>query len=319
MLRRRPDRPAGSATGLALTLVVAVLGSISCGRAAPSPETTGGAENLAALLPSSDEIPGWSRTTAVDSYGPDTLYEYINGQAPFYLDYGFQEVITAEYTADEGVGALAVELFRMGTPEQAFGIFAAERSEDDQSLDVGAQAYAGSNVVGFWKGVHYVKVTSFVSGVEVAAALIRFAELASARVPGEVTLPPLFDLFPREGRVDASERFIPKDVLGQTDFRSGYLVDYARDDDAYRMVLIDSPTAADAQRSLNAYALSVENRGSTVTVSEEDGQPLVTAIGDTVSVLFQRGNLIGGTLEVNDPALARRAALDLMARCPRSP
>jgi len=316
MLTRRPGGPAGSAIRLGLTLAVALLGPIACGRPAPGPDATGGPEDLAALLPSSDEIQGWSRTGAVDRYDPDTLYEYIDGQAPFYLDYGFQEVVTAEYAADEGGAALVVELFRMGTPEEAFGIFAAERSEGDRSLDVGARAYAGSNVVGFWKGVHYVKLTSFVGEQEVAAALIPFAELVAARVPGETAPPKLFGLFPGDGRVESSERFIPKDVFGQADLKRGYLVDYAAEGGIYRMMLIEAPAAADARRSLDAYASFLESRGSKVTASEQDGEQLITATGDTTSVLFQRGNLMGGALDVVDPAVARKAALDLMARCP---
>jgi len=57
---------------------------------------------------------------------------------------------------------------------------------------------------------------------------------------------------------------------------------------------------------------------STKARLEADGQPVVTATGETTSVLFQHENLIGGALEVGDPVRAREAAFDLLARCPPS-
>jgi hypothetical protein len=314
MLRPRRQPLATSAAGIALVLTAATLGIVACGPGDSDPETPAPSDDLATFLPSSAEITGWSRATEVDRYDPDTLYEYIDGEAPFYLDYGFRQVVTAEYAAEQSDLAVVVEIFQMGSSEEAFGIFAAERSAGDREPEVGAQAYASSNVVGLWKGPHYVKVSSFVTGDDVENALFRFAEEVASRLPGESTPPPLFELFPLEGRVARSERFIPRDVLGQAELSDGYLVGYSRDGDDFQMVVIRNPTEVEPDRSLTEYLRFLEQRGDSVIRQEADGQALFVASGETHSAFFQLGTLVGGVLEADDPGRAETAARELMSR-----
>jgi hypothetical protein len=58
--------------------------------AAPLPRT-------AALLPDDNVVPGWTRGAETRFFNPDNLFEYIDGAADGYVNYGFQEVVTAEY------------------------------------------------------------------------------------------------------------------------------------------------------------------------------------------------------------------------------
>ena len=174
-------------------------------------------------------MPGWSLVTEPEHYEADNLWEYINGQADFFIDYGFARVETAEYRNDQESSSVVLEVYLMGRPQEAFGIFAAERTRDDRPLEIGAQAYLGANVLGFWQAEQYVKLTSFDDGPEVERLLIGLAEEISSRIPSQGRELETLLLFPEEGRIEASERFIPKNFLGQPYLTDSYRVGYTFD------------------------------------------------------------------------------------------
>ena len=83
---------------------------------------------LEQMLPEADKFENWTLEFGIEHYTPDNLYEYINGEAELYNDYGFAEMITAYYTqSDGGDAAIAVDIYDMGAPLSAFGIYSSYR------------------------------------------------------------------------------------------------------------------------------------------------------------------------------------------------
>ena len=76
--------------GRAVTVLSLALLSAGCA-------TTAGDEESESLLPSPGFAEGWAMDGGVDSYGPETLFDYINGEAELYYPYGFEELETATY------------------------------------------------------------------------------------------------------------------------------------------------------------------------------------------------------------------------------
>ncbi len=167
----------------ALAVMMIVLAACSGGE--PTQDEPGPTMAAGFGLPTDGELPGWSLVTDPEHYEADNLWEYINGQADFFIDYGFVRVDTAEYRNDHESSSVVLEVYRMGRPQEAFGIFAAERTRDDRPLEIGAGAYLGANVLGFWQGERYVKLTSFDEGPAIEQLLIGLAEEISSRIPGQ--------------------------------------------------------------------------------------------------------------------------------------
>jgi len=114
---------------------------------------------ILALLPQPDAAAGWAWREQPRTYAPDTLYEYINGAADLYLSYGFEEVAVADYVQTEGAdGWITVDIYDMGAPLHAFGIYGSERPPDVEAFPVGAQGYVCEGLIAFWQGDYYVKV-----------------------------------------------------------------------------------------------------------------------------------------------------------------
>jgi hypothetical protein len=63
-----------------------------------------------------------------EHYTEATLYEKINGRAPAYFEYNFQELTARSFSVQGSSGDFVdVFLYRMDSPLNAFGIFSAER------------------------------------------------------------------------------------------------------------------------------------------------------------------------------------------------
>ena len=65
-------------------------------------------------------------------YSPDSLYQQIDGGADIYLLYDFKSLLHQDFKS--GAAELTVDIYEMGKTENAFGIYAAERSPASNSL-----------------------------------------------------------------------------------------------------------------------------------------------------------------------------------------
>ena len=265
-------------------------------------------------LPGDGDLPGWSRTTEPEAYGADDLWEYINGQADFFVEYGFVQVDTAEYQDDETSGSAVLEVYRMGRPQEAFGIFAAERTQEDRSAEIGAGAYVGTNVLGFWQEKYYVKLTSFEEGSEVEGLLLSLAEEISARLPGGGGDLEQLSLFPDEGRVEASDRFIPRNFLAQAYLTDTYRADYIIDGEPVQVFFMETSSPEEAQSRFDQFA---EFQGSreqgSVTLDTAQDPPMLIVDGVSKFVMFHLDHRLGGATGMQSLAAGRTAADALVA------
>src|SRR5438270_5808702 len=85
-------------------------------------------------------LPGHTSAVGQPSlYKPDNLYEYIDGGADVYLLYDFQQLLHQQLK--DGGAELTADIYEMRTPEDAFGIYAAERSPSYQFIMLGVDGY----------------------------------------------------------------------------------------------------------------------------------------------------------------------------------
>ena len=94
---------------------------ISCsGKTAKSSE---GAEDISALLPGDDEIPGWKKSGGVLLASSDReLFQFLDGGVPLYIQHGFQSYIGQIYKGPQGV-ELEVAIYDQGSPKNARDLY----------------------------------------------------------------------------------------------------------------------------------------------------------------------------------------------------
>jgi hypothetical protein len=96
----------------------------------------------------------------IASYDEKTIFDYIDGAAPLYLQRHFRRLSAVELTVSGG-GELTADVYDMAAPENAASIFAAERSPSARPVSGLEAAAAGSMSLVFQRGRFYVKLTAF--------------------------------------------------------------------------------------------------------------------------------------------------------------
>ncbi len=177
------------------------------------------------LLPASGEIDGWNRGGESLRYGPEDLWEYINGAAENFLSYGFEQVVTQDYRREDG-RELKVDIYRHGSPLMTFGIYSQLRGPDLNYLSIGAEGFSDPYSLHFWKGSYYVKVAVYEESEELSTVMERFGEAIAGKIPGEGAFPEEISCFPEEGLVEKSVTYIAEGVLGSGEFPPSFAAEY---------------------------------------------------------------------------------------------
>lgn len=212
-----------SRTRLRASLALAVTVLISAARGAEGGAQRAGDPALLALIPAID---GWTATEKPRSFFPDTLYEYIDGAAESYIGYDFDELAVAEFSHAGTKASLTLEIYDMGDSLDAFGIYSAERYPDNKTVGIGTHGYIEGEVLNFVAGPNYVKLLCFNGGESTASILETFARKVAAAAGAKGLLPGPFSLFPKDGLVPNSEKYIRRNVMGFDFLSNGYLVSY---------------------------------------------------------------------------------------------
>ena len=164
------------------------------------------AEDIKTVFPRPQEVAGWSVTFDVQTYPGDKIYDFIDGAGEIYMQYNFEIAASAEYgTADNA--AMAVEVYRMQTPEDAYGVFTYNRPANAQSLDVAQRAYTAGGIGAVWKGNYYAVARVVEDKPGAADAVKDFLKIISGRIPAEGTLRDIFRAMEVEGFKEGTVRF----------------------------------------------------------------------------------------------------------------
>src|ERR1019366_5597144 len=182
---------------------------------------------------------------AVRFYSSD-LYRYMDGGADIYLKYGLAAMAHRDYKR-AGVEA-TVDVFDMGGPLEAFGIYSAERSPEYHFVDIGAEGYSSESTLNFLQGRYYVRLSAFGDGA--SPALDSFARAISRSIGGDRSLPALLDMLPRENRVARSEKYLVQAPAGHDFLAPALTASYRFDAQATTLVISLAADAGEAERSV---------------------------------------------------------------------
>jgi hypothetical protein len=201
-----------------------------------------GSPALIGLVP---EIEGWKLSEKPQSFFPEDLYEYIDGAAESYIGYDFKELVVAQFQKAGTGASVTLEIYDMGNGTNAFGIFSAERFPENKAVDVGTLGYVEGEVLNFIAGKEYVKIMSFDSGEGTPAVLDAFGRKVAGKAGEKGALPPLLSVFPRDGIIANSEKYILRNVMGFEFLRNGYMASYKLDGSEFECFFIEADKGRD--------------------------------------------------------------------------
>ncbi len=188
------------------------------------------------------EIEGWNIDGEKQFYGPDNLYDYINGASDFYMGYDFQDLWVVDYKNDKN-RLLTLELYRHATPLLAFGIYSEERPSGAKVRPIGAQGFMESGAIFFLAGDYYVKIYNGRPEVSDSNFVV-FSERVANKICTECSLPDEFKVFPDEGKIELSERYIPENFMGISGFNGVSTVDYKLNGETFKLFVFKADDAS---------------------------------------------------------------------------
>jgi hypothetical protein len=218
---------------------------------------------LKSLLPT---VEGMGFTESPVTYFPETLFEYINGAAEIYLSYDFKELIVAEYKKSDASDSVAVEIYDMGNHKNSFGIYSAERYPDNDFMALGTQGYMEGGALNFLVGRYYVKLLCFDCEERSDTWLLAFSEEIVNRVEEKGGFPAFLKVFPKEGLIPNTEKFILRNVMGYKFLHDGYIVSYRKAELSFDCFLIEAKNQEEATDMLENY-LEAKGAASTQKIS----------------------------------------------------
>lgn len=143
-------------------------------------QLTAADENLEKFLAAP---PGWTAGELAGRYTAENLHEYLNGGAERYLGYGFREAAVREYVGPGGKGKVMVELYRMDSPANAFGIYSSDRAAGDEIPNLGQGAVLNPYLLQFWQGRCFARLQDIDVSGALRDSLLAFGRLIARSLP----------------------------------------------------------------------------------------------------------------------------------------
>ncbi len=160
-----------------------------------------------ALLPGKNVPAGWQQSGEVKVYVGKKLYDSIDGAADRFFQYAFREQYVANYFSNDPEKTITIEVYDMGTTDDAFGIFSCHDNIMSEHVSIGLAATISEMNLDFCQGKYFVRLLAmgFDEG-EGKKPLRAFAEAIAGNIQPPAELPQLVRRLP-EGYVKGSLLF----------------------------------------------------------------------------------------------------------------
>ncbi|MDR1407474.1 MAG: hypothetical protein LBJ23_05440 [Tannerella sp.] len=196
------------------------------------------------------DVPGWTLADETEVFDPDNLFDRINGAAPLFIENNFVEMTSLEYR--KGDDYITIQVYRHATPEDAFGMYASERSDELAHFDIGGEAQGDAKDLFFFAGCIYVKMWSN-SADDVEATLRTIGKGLADKIDARADYPPVAKLFPAKAKRPWSESYITKGYIGHEFLQSVYVAKYENDGQPFQLFVVDGKTKDGARKVLDSY------------------------------------------------------------------
>ena len=169
------------------------------------------------LLPSNGELLGWVQSRAPSTYQGQTLYRdraVSPAASPdLYYAYGFEQQAEVEYQAPQfgSKPLILLEIFDMGTPENAFGIYNFYTYPKMKFEWVGAKAMLSGGYLRFAKGKYFVQIEGYEFATGIREGMIALAKAVAAQIKDPPPKPQILALLPNNKKIHGSTKLFRSD------------------------------------------------------------------------------------------------------------
>ena len=202
------------------------------------------------------QVAGWSINETVEVFDSNNLYERINGAAPGYFLFNFQELTAFEYNqngAGDNLPYISVQVYRHATGEDAFGIYASERPSESDFITIGTEGYQEGSMLNFFVDRLYVKIESPSADDDIVKTVTQIAQELGRNINPQPAFPVQLQNLPIENKIAHSELYISSGFLGHEFLNNAFTANYEADGKKYQLFIIDAMSTEQAKAILTKY------------------------------------------------------------------
>ena len=217
-------------------------------------------EQLRAGLPES--VMSWSRAGDDRIYTPQTIFDYINGGAEVYNAYNMRRCLSRRYATAKGP-AIVLDIFDMGTSEDAYGVFTHDPAGEVAKLGQDGRLRPGW--ANFWKDRFFVSIYAVEESDATQNMVKTLAEKVDTLIASRGARPKIINRLPPQGLQEASIRYFHHPVILNYHY-------YLSDENLLKL-------SADTEAVLAGYRRDAD-QGLILLVSYPEAKAAVSAAGN---------------------------------------
>ncbi len=265
-------------------------------------------------------VKGWARVGPVSAYTRENLYKYIDGEAELYMPYGFEGAATVMYVRpDNKENGLVVNVFKMGSLLDAFGIYANYRSPSLERVAMGAEGFLDESELMFFKDRYFVQIMASGTLTEGRPLFLACAGSVADALPDGAATPKEMELLKAPGIVPMTEKYFPEGLLGYGFFGKGLTAEVMLGGVQAKAFLLLGNSPEGVERTFDAYAKYLRDAKVTPQVSRNARGTSLRAVDPLFKevVLQQSGRYGVGVAGLKDAHAADELIDQLIGRLPK--
>lgn len=137
-------------------------------------------------------------------YDRETLYDYMDGGAEVYLAFDFRDVFVRRYVRD-GAEDIVLDIYDMGSPAEAFGVFSCDREDPDAGIGQGSEY--GFGMLRFWQNRFFVTIIASGDDESSEAAILELGRSVAGVLGPDGQPPAILRMLPADGLIEERTSF----------------------------------------------------------------------------------------------------------------
>lgn len=148
---------------------------------------------------------GWTRSGPLLTFGPEALFNHINGGAELFLELGFSELRVRKYLGHGN--EIAVEAYRMESPAAALAIYLLKAAPETPIPEITVRHSGDRYQIALLKNNYFVFINNFSGRPQLLPVMTALAEELVATIPAGEPQDQL-DILPATDRVPGTFRLL---------------------------------------------------------------------------------------------------------------
>lgn len=239
-------------------------------------------------------------------YNSETLYEKINGRAPAYQAFNFEQLRFRSFSLKPAPDSYVdIYEYRFDTPANAFGMFALERDPNGKPLDFVGDGYAADMGYFFRQGAVYVQIIASDTKPATLAIAKSIADIRAKNLPVDDAGLAGRRRLPAAGMIADSVTYVLENAQGQSALKDVFQAKYKFNGvELPFFIMVAAPD--DAAKAWQSFQDFCRKFGTAENLPDVSGAKLFRAqVFGKWKVTYQRAGELGGAFDVEDAAQAQ--------------